>query len=793
MVKAVKEKQKENAVEYLITVLKAISETVSKNTEVLDDISKRIAEVNKPKQNTQEDSNGDFLNNLIKQQKDSNKAIKDKTKAIQKAIDRKTMSIDDVEAIISDTIEDNTEKLKQFIIKANEDEKINIPVREPEKKPKATSVLTTNSALNEIQLQMTSLKSILTSKTDKGKANPDAPELAINYSIPFAKEMIKMYADSVDKTFLKDNMNLMYQNLTNLSKTIANNQEVSKADIEMVQGLMHDLSKLDYERHFKSLDETVKYLIDNIKDGETASEDTNKVLESLIKYINTNKDIMETNTNRELVDFVKMDLADLYKKVSDKGIFTNTDIDNLNNILVNSAEARAKAEQEIREEYGIEELDEDILETAKDIKNILLTKEKDKAKASDKDNKVKSDGGKGMADSFASRVDSTKDLALLMPHFTKVFKVLMTIMKTPLGLGLLSAVITGTLLKMGIDGILNQESDKRNMEKTNKLFAELNRQRKMQVALDREKTDKTKMTGEGEDKMRKKLMEGTDLTKQDTDLAMAIFKAEKEKGVSAKNKDDLFYKSVLANLGLEDTTEQRNKLMIDMASKTKELSKARTIFDSNFSEFGANEAVAWLKEKNPKAKPHIALRNFNPGNLRDINSPTGYRKFDSMEDGLKALERDIMVKMTGKSAIKPKGKDKIETLEDMIRIYAPSNENDTEAYIKHMENELKVKKDEKVSNLVPRIDEVVRAIVKKESGQAHDYIYLNKVPKIKKDDTKQVKPEEKPKPDSKKVASNTNAVANNLSVTPINQSQTTVNITTHPTKLRDEAMGILLG
>jgi hypothetical protein len=110
-----------------------------------------------------------------------------------------------------------------------------------------------------------------------------------------------------------------------------------------------------------------------------------------------------------------------------------------------------------------------------------------------------------------------------------------------------------------------------------------------------------------------------------------------------------------------------------------------------------------------------------------------------------------------------------------------------------MENELKVSKDESVSNLVPRIDEVVKAIVKKESGQAHNYIYLNKVPKIKKDDTKQVKPEEKPKPDSKKVASNTNAVANNFSVTPINQSQTTVNITTHPTKLRDEAMGILLG
>lgn len=97
------------------------------------------------------------------------------------------------------------------------------------------------------------------------------------------------------------------------------------------------------------------------------------------------------------------------------------------------------------------------------------------------------------------------------------------------------------------------------------------------------------------------------------------------------------------------------------------------------------------------------IRNFNPGNIRhdtdgycdwqhvECNDGTREDKsfctFDSMEYGIRALIR-LLITYTTKRGCK--------TVRDIINRWAPSNENNTEAYVNSVAQQLKVDPDEKL-------------------------------------------------------------------------------------------------
>lgn len=83
-----------------------------------------------------------------------------------------------------------------------------------------------------------------------------------------------------------------------------------------------------------------------------------------------------------------------------------------------------------------------------------------------------------------------------------------------------------------------------------------------------------------------------------------------------------------------------------------------------------------------------AAKNLNPGNLRFIGQAGavegtgGFAKFETLEAGYEALAKDLYAKLTGKSsagALKDGA-----TVAKLISVYAPPNENDTQAYINNV-------------------------------------------------------------------------------------------------------------
>lgn len=91
-----------------------------------------------------------------------------------------------------------------------------------------------------------------------------------------------------------------------------------------------------------------------------------------------------------------------------------------------------------------------------------------------------------------------------------------------------------------------------------------------------------------------------------------------------------------------------------------------------------------------------AYKNNNPGNLRFAGQTgaigqdaTGFAVFSTPEAGWVALDRQIFLNANRNL-----------TLEEHIKRYAPSNENNTEAYIKGMEKVLGVSRQKKLSEII---------------------------------------------------------------------------------------------
>lgn len=114
----------------------------------------------------------------------------------------------------------------------------------------------------------------------------------------------------------------------------------------------------------------------------------------------------------------------------------------------------------------------------------------------------------------------------------------------------------------------------------------------------------------------------------------------------------------------------------------------------------------------------LADYNMNPGNLRFANqrgavNENGWAKFSNPQDGIAALENQI--------TLDARRGDNIRTF---IEDYAPRNENDTEAYIRHMASTLGVSEDTSLTDIIASqgIRAIAKAIAMKEDGNYYNTI-----------------------------------------------------------------------
>lgn len=97
----------------------------------------------------------------------------------------------------------------------------------------------------------------------------------------------------------------------------------------------------------------------------------------------------------------------------------------------------------------------------------------------------------------------------------------------------------------------------------------------------------------------------------------------------------------------------------------------------------------------------LAFRQNNPGNLRSspfaIGQKNGFAYFYSEEIGKFAQIWDLHQKCTGNTVTGLNGES---TLADLIKVYAPPSENDTENYIKVVEARTGIPRTTKLKELL---------------------------------------------------------------------------------------------
>lgn len=113
----------------------------------------------------------------------------------------------------------------------------------------------------------------------------------------------------------------------------------------------------------------------------------------------------------------------------------------------------------------------------------------------------------------------------------------------------------------------------------------------------------------------------------------------------------------------------------------------------------------------------LSIRNNNPGNLRPTGQQTGFRRFETPQEGVIALKEDLSAKIGGSSsAMKGKyGEGYEPTVKNLISAYAPPSENDTGAYVGFVADKLGV--DENYVLKPEDIDRLVPAIIEFEGGK----------------------------------------------------------------------------
>ena len=116
----------------------------------------------------------------------------------------------------------------------------------------------------------------------------------------------------------------------------------------------------------------------------------------------------------------------------------------------------------------------------------------------------------------------------------------------------------------------------------------------------------------------------------------------------------------------------------------------------------------------------LSVRQNNPGAMRPVGANKGFQSFNTPQEGISALENQLYLYLTGKSAAA--GYRKLDTIAKMISVYAPSNENKTQNYINFVSEKTGIPADKKIT---PKdIPAIAKAITQMEGGtQALQYFY----------------------------------------------------------------------
>lgn len=107
----------------------------------------------------------------------------------------------------------------------------------------------------------------------------------------------------------------------------------------------------------------------------------------------------------------------------------------------------------------------------------------------------------------------------------------------------------------------------------------------------------------------------------------------------------------------------------------------------------------------------LAERNHNPGNLRIPGSTTGFQSFATDDDGIRGLGSQLQLY---------ENRDKLQTIRGIISKYAPSNENDTAAYIADVTKRTGLGADQQLDpNDKDQLAKLIVAITKHENGRSN--------------------------------------------------------------------------
>lgn len=112
--------------------------------------------------------------------------------------------------------------------------------------------------------------------------------------------------------------------------------------------------------------------------------------------------------------------------------------------------------------------------------------------------------------------------------------------------------------------------------------------------------------------------------------------------------------------------------------------------------------------------PNLPTTNNNPGDLRFIgqqgatDSPSGFAKFSSPQEGFGALLNDLQTKIKNHPDA---------TLADFSNVYAPPSENNTAQYTANLANQLGVPPNATIGSLEPKIGKFAEAIASNEGYQ----------------------------------------------------------------------------
>jgi len=113
----------------------------------------------------------------------------------------------------------------------------------------------------------------------------------------------------------------------------------------------------------------------------------------------------------------------------------------------------------------------------------------------------------------------------------------------------------------------------------------------------------------------------------------------------------------------------------------------------------------------------LSVRNNNPGNMRPVGKGEGFQAFSSPEEGLQAMQNDLLLKINGKSKAMEAnfGKGYQPTLANVIATWAPSSENDTQGYVNFVAQKTGLQPDQVLSPM--DVKKLIPAMIEMEGGQ----------------------------------------------------------------------------